>query len=255
MTDDDLLLPAHCLQDRLANAQLDPVELYTRSLARISHQLSTASADSGASAALRLIRLLDIVSTMPAGPNLRAPCIHTTLRRLATTSGEKCGLERSKLVAPLNAFRDLEEDKGRAAAERSAFRYRRRADLGKLDGLPVGIKDGFSMRGSVVILSAAKDRVPLYSPAIPAQSRPSQDVPDPSLRSEAVKESSVPCVTGAATSRARGAATQRCGSSERSCDNAIGDAPPVTLWAGGGYGPISASLVVTEEPPRLLLVP
>jgi hypothetical protein len=39
-----------------------------------------------------LFRLLDIVSTMPAGPKLRAPCSHTTLRRLATTPGEKCGL-------------------------------------------------------------------------------------------------------------------------------------------------------------------
>jgi hypothetical protein len=65
----------------------------TTKLARISHQVSTAAADSGASAALRLFRLLDIVSTMPAGPTLRAPCSHTTLRRLATTPGEKCGLE------------------------------------------------------------------------------------------------------------------------------------------------------------------
>ncbi len=61
-------------------------------LTRISHQLSTAATDSGAAAALRSIRLLDIVSTMPAGPNLRAPCIRTTLRRLATISGEKYGL-------------------------------------------------------------------------------------------------------------------------------------------------------------------
>jgi hypothetical protein len=37
-------------------------------LARISHQLSTAAADPGMFTALRSVGLLDILSSMPAGP-------------------------------------------------------------------------------------------------------------------------------------------------------------------------------------------
>jgi hypothetical protein len=53
------------------------------------------------SPALRSVGLLDILSSMPAGPSVAlagklklpdAPCIHARLRRLATKSGEKCGL-------------------------------------------------------------------------------------------------------------------------------------------------------------------
>jgi|WetSurMetagenome_2_1015567.scaffolds.fasta_scaffold1743683_1 hypothetical protein len=67
-------------------------------LARISHQLSTAAADPGMSPALRSVGLLDILSSMSAGPSVAlagklpdAPCIHNRLRRLATKAGEKCG--------------------------------------------------------------------------------------------------------------------------------------------------------------------
>ena len=52
-------------------------------LARIFHADSTASAQMGMSTALRLFRLLDILSNMPSSPSRRAPCIHTHLRRLA----------------------------------------------------------------------------------------------------------------------------------------------------------------------------
>jgi hypothetical protein len=49
--------------------------------------------------ALRSVGLLDILSSMPAGLSFAlagklpdTPCIHARLRRLATKSGEKCGL-------------------------------------------------------------------------------------------------------------------------------------------------------------------
>ncbi len=48
------------------------------------------------STAFRSIGLLDVVSTTPASPSGRAPCIHARLRRLATKRGEKCGLAFSK---------------------------------------------------------------------------------------------------------------------------------------------------------------
>jgi len=44
------------------------------------------------STALRSVGLLDVLSSTPAEPSGRAPCIHTRLRRLATKSGEKSGL-------------------------------------------------------------------------------------------------------------------------------------------------------------------
>jgi hypothetical protein len=68
-------------------------------LTRISHQLSTAAADPGMSTALRSVGLLDILLSMPAGPQkltylhlARSAKHHARLRRLATKSGEKCGL-------------------------------------------------------------------------------------------------------------------------------------------------------------------
>jgi hypothetical protein len=61
-------------------------------LARISHQFSTAAADTGMSTALRSVGLLDVLSSTPAGPSRRAPCIHARLHRLATRPGEKSGL-------------------------------------------------------------------------------------------------------------------------------------------------------------------
>jgi tRNA threonylcarbamoyladenosine biosynthesis protein TsaB len=62
------------------------------SLTRISHQISAAAADPGMSAALRSVGFLDVLPSTPAESSRRAPCIHARLRRLATKSGEKCGL-------------------------------------------------------------------------------------------------------------------------------------------------------------------
>ena len=45
------------------------------------------------STALRSVGLLDVLSKYACGALGRAPCIHARLRRLATKSGEKCGLE------------------------------------------------------------------------------------------------------------------------------------------------------------------
>jgi membrane protein YqaA with SNARE-associated domain len=66
-------------------------------LARISHQLSTAAADPGMSAALRSVGRLDVLSSTPAAPSGRAPCIHARLRRLATKSDEKSGLALARV--------------------------------------------------------------------------------------------------------------------------------------------------------------
>jgi len=44
------------------------------------------------STALRSVGLLDVLSSTPAEPSGRAPCIHARLRRLATKPGEKNGL-------------------------------------------------------------------------------------------------------------------------------------------------------------------
>jgi hypothetical protein len=65
-------------------------------LARISHQLSTAAADPGMSTALRSVGRLDVLSSTPAAPSGRAPCIHAHLHRLATKSGEKSGSAPSR---------------------------------------------------------------------------------------------------------------------------------------------------------------
>ena len=57
-------------------------------LARIIHEASTAAADPGMSTALRSVRFLDVLSSTPAESSVRAPCIHTRLRRLATNLHE-----------------------------------------------------------------------------------------------------------------------------------------------------------------------
>jgi hypothetical protein len=44
------------------------------------------------STALRSVGLLDVLSSTPAEPSGRAPCIHARLHRLATKPGEKSGL-------------------------------------------------------------------------------------------------------------------------------------------------------------------
>jgi hypothetical protein len=61
-------------------------------LTRISHLPSTAAADPGTPPALRSIGRLDALSSTPAVPLGRAPCIHARLRRLAMQSVEKSGL-------------------------------------------------------------------------------------------------------------------------------------------------------------------
>ena len=45
------------------------IRVFKVALVRISHQLSTAAADPGMSAALHSVGLLDILSSMPAGPS------------------------------------------------------------------------------------------------------------------------------------------------------------------------------------------
>jgi hypothetical protein len=60
----------------------------TTILTRISHQLSTAAADPGMSTAMRSVGCLDVLSSMPAVPSGRAPCIHARLIRLAVKAGE-----------------------------------------------------------------------------------------------------------------------------------------------------------------------
>jgi hypothetical protein len=65
--------------------------------------------------ALRSVGLLDILSSMPAGPSVAlagilpdAPCIHARLRRLATKPGEKCGLgERGAWRCPIKGLQSL----------------------------------------------------------------------------------------------------------------------------------------------------
>jgi hypothetical protein len=71
---------------------VDPRVTGRSPLARISHQLATAAADTGMSAALRSVGRLDVLSSTPAEPSGRAPSIHARLHRLATKPGEKCGL-------------------------------------------------------------------------------------------------------------------------------------------------------------------
>ncbi len=71
-------------------------DVRAQGLTRISHQLSTSAADPGMSTALCSVGLLDVLSSTPASPSSRAPCIHARLRRLATKSGEKCGLESAR---------------------------------------------------------------------------------------------------------------------------------------------------------------
>ena len=58
--------------------------------ARISHGLSTATADPGMPTALGSVGI-DALSSTPPESARRAPCIHTRLRRLATKSRERCG--------------------------------------------------------------------------------------------------------------------------------------------------------------------
>jgi hypothetical protein len=65
-------------------------------LARISHQLPTAAADTPTPQGRTPSGLLDIVPTMPASASVRAASICGRLRALATEPGEKCGLVAAK---------------------------------------------------------------------------------------------------------------------------------------------------------------
>jgi hypothetical protein len=60
-------------------------------LTRISHQLSTAAADPGMSTALHSVRLLDILSRLPAGPSVARlvsmPVCAASLRNLVRNAG------------------------------------------------------------------------------------------------------------------------------------------------------------------------
>ena len=60
-------------------------------LARISHQLSTAATDPGMPTALRSFGLLDILSSMPAGPSVARlvsmPVCAASLRNLVRNAG------------------------------------------------------------------------------------------------------------------------------------------------------------------------
>ncbi len=63
-------------------------------LVRISHHPATATVPCHALWAFYSVRVLDIVSTMPAGPLVVKSIQAASSNRLATKSGEKCGLER-----------------------------------------------------------------------------------------------------------------------------------------------------------------
>jgi len=54
------------------------------------------------STALRSVGRLDVLSSTPAAPSGRAPCIHARLHRLATKSGEKSELAPPVPIAILN---------------------------------------------------------------------------------------------------------------------------------------------------------
>jgi len=72
----------------------------TQDRARISHQTPAAEPVLPASAALRSARVLDVLSSTPARPVGRVPCIHGHLGPLATDPGEKCGLPGVAAASP-----------------------------------------------------------------------------------------------------------------------------------------------------------
>ena len=66
-------------------------------LARKSHRFTATAADMPANPAgppvrLRSVRVLDVLSSTPARPNCRAPCLYRHLHDLASRIGEICGL-------------------------------------------------------------------------------------------------------------------------------------------------------------------
>ncbi len=71
-----------------AAGQLPPLE----NLARISHHLPTEARDRPASTSLRLLAVLNVLSSTPALVKRRAPRTDAPLTHFAAPSGEKCGL-------------------------------------------------------------------------------------------------------------------------------------------------------------------
>ena len=64
-------------------------------LARISHQFTTVTAQSGVLTGVHSVGLLNVVSTTPVRPSVANASHHTTLSGLATRPGEKSGLGNS----------------------------------------------------------------------------------------------------------------------------------------------------------------
>ena len=67
-------------------------------LARISHQVATATAHLRTLAREIAARLLDVGSTTPPGPDDDFSCESTNLHRLATRPGEKCRLASAQIA-------------------------------------------------------------------------------------------------------------------------------------------------------------
>jgi len=72
--------------------------IYRIILARISHHPSTATAQWHVLLDFRSVGLLNIVLTMPARPSVAKVKHAAPLNRLATNSGEKCGLDSSAVT-------------------------------------------------------------------------------------------------------------------------------------------------------------
>ena len=66
-------------------------KMKSKSLARISHKVSTAAAQPGTSTALRSLGLLDVLSSTPAGPSVARlvsmPVCASSLRNLVRKAG------------------------------------------------------------------------------------------------------------------------------------------------------------------------
>jgi hypothetical protein len=62
-------MPGECQRHGIAKPKVEePAPAGSGTLARISHRPSAAASDTGLSTALRFLGLLDILSSMPAGP-------------------------------------------------------------------------------------------------------------------------------------------------------------------------------------------
>jgi len=86
-------------------------------LARISHHPSTATAPWHALAGFRSVGVLDIVSTMPARSSVAKATHAAPLHRLATNSGEKCGLASLEELEPHHINRRVQGTETRNYAE------------------------------------------------------------------------------------------------------------------------------------------